>query len=281
MQDTGKRHEPFQATAKIPIWLTTTAVIVLILLLALTVNQTREQGIVEQFSRQQMAIARGTASGIEDFISSVEKSMVTISRLPYVRGTAPEATGQGIQVTYKDLGKVEFIEMPYVKGTTAEVTAQSIKVIYDDLGGKVNFIALEDGDGVVTVGYPPSALGEVLGKRLESRPYSSEIQKTGKTYIGALQQPAAGEDEGTDAQSLSVIVAVPIYDARNKFSGAVLAALSLSTIIDRYILSKSETSCCAWIMDSEGTILAHPDPSLTGQRPVSYTHLTLPTKRIV
>ena len=56
IKDTDKRHD------QIPIWLTTTAVIVLTLLLALTVNQTREQDIVEQFSRQQLAIARGTAT---------------------------------------------------------------------------------------------------------------------------------------------------------------------------------------------------------------------------
>src|SRR5665648_398464 len=112
-KDTDNRHESFRTKAKIPIWLTTTAVIALILLLALTVNQTREKDIVEQFSRQQMAIARGTATGIEDFISSVEKSMILISRLPYVRGGVPEVAGQSIRVIYKDLGKMEFIAMPY------------------------------------------------------------------------------------------------------------------------------------------------------------------------
>lgn len=264
IQDTDKHHEPFQTKAKIPIWLTTAAVIVLILLLALTVNQTREEDIVEQFSRQQLAIARGTATGIEDFISSVEKSMILISRLPYVKGNMPEVTGQGIKVIYKDLGKMEFIEMPYVKGNMPEAISQSIKVVYDDLEGKVEFIALEDKDGVVTTGYPFSALEGMLGKSFESRPYSPEIRETGKPYIGTL--PVAGEVgiEGHDT-SPSVIVAVPTYDAENRFSGTVLAALSLSTLVDRYIMSKSETSCCAWIMDSAGTILAHPDLFFVGK----------------
>ncbi|MBN2398497.1 MAG: PAS domain S-box protein [Deltaproteobacteria bacterium] len=263
MQDTGKRHEPFQATAKIPIWLTTAAVIVLILLLALTVNQTREQGIVEQFSRQQLTIARGTATGIEDFISGVEKSLILISRLPYVRGTTPEATGQGIQVIYKDLGKMEFIEMPYVRGGADEAAMQSIKVVYEDLGGKVDFIALEDADGVVIIGYPPSVLDGMLGKSFEPHPHFSEIQKTGKPYIGTPLPPTGEGDAETHDKSRSVIFAVPTYDSENRFSGAVLAALSLSNIVDRYITSKCET-CCAWVMDSEGIMIVHPDPSCIG-----------------
>ena len=273
IQDTDKPHKPFRIKARIPIWLTTAAVIAFILLLALTVNQTREKDIVEQFSHQQMAIAKGMATGIEDFISSVEKSMIIISRLPYVSGTAPEATGQGIKVIYKDLGKMEFIEMPYVKGNMEDVTAQSIKVIYDDLGGKVDFIALENTDGVVTIGYPPSALEGVLGKSFESRPYFPEIEETGKPYVGTLPPlPVAGEnDMEAQGKSQQVIVAVPTYDSENRFSGTVLAALSLSTIVDRYITSKCET-CCTWIMDSEGTMIVHPDPSCIGHGLVALEH---------
>ena len=272
IQDIDKRHEPFQTKAKIPIWLTTTTVIVLILLLALTVNQTREKDIVEQFSRQQLAIARGTATGIEDFISSVEKSMILISRLPYVRGNIPEVTGQGIKIIYKDLGKMEFIAMPYVAGNMPEATSQSIKVIYDDLDGKVEFIALEDRDGVVTTGYPPSALDGMIGKTLESRPYSPAIQKTGKPYISTLPLPPVGENDAEvhDA-SQSVIIAVPTYDSENRFSGTVLAALSISTIVDRYITSKCET-CCAWVMDSGGTMIVHPDSACIGHSLVALEH---------
>lgn len=251
---------PIRTKAKIPIWLTTTAVIVLILLLALTVNQARERDIVEQFSRQQMAIARGTATGIEDFISGIEKSLMLIARLPYVRGTVPEATGQGIKVIYQDPGKMEFIEMPYVKGTAPEVATQSIKLVYDDLGGKVNLIALEDVNGVITSGYPPSTIEGILGKHLESRPYFPEIRKTGKPYIGIISSLIAGEEseKTPDSSPRSIIVAVPIYDARNRFSGSVLATLSLSTLVERYMTSKCR-NCCMWIMDSESRTIIQPD----------------------
>ena len=246
---------------KIPIWLASTAVIFLILLLALTVNHAREKEIVKQFSRQQTAIARGTATGIGDFISGIEKSMLLISRLPYVRGIVPEPTGQDSH----DPGKKKHLGIPSVRETREEVIAESIKVIYENLGGKVDFIALEDTNGVVTIGYPSSALKEILGQRLEPRPYFQEIRKTGKPYIGTMVLPAFSEKNTRKSNtSHAVLIAVPTYDSRNQFSGAVVAALSLSTIVDRYIASRRELSCCAWIMDRQGIIIAHPDPASVG-----------------
>lgn len=246
---------------KIPIWLTSTALILLILLLAFTVNHAREKEIVTQFSRQQTAIVKGTATGIGDFISGIEKSMLLISRLPYVRGIAPEPTAKGSH----DPGKKKYLGIPSVRETREEVITESIKVIYEDLGGKVDFIALEDTNGVVTIGYPSSALKEILGQRLEPRPYFQEIRKTGKPYIGTMVLPSLSEkNSGTSNTSHAVIIAVPTYDSSNRFSGAVVTAISLSTIVDRYIALRRELSCCAWIMDRQGIIIAHPDPASVG-----------------
>ena len=246
---------------KIPIWLTSTALILLILLLAFIVNHAREKEIVTQFSRQQTAIVKGTATGIGDFISGIEKSMLLISRLPYVREIAPEPTAQGSH----DPGKKKYPRIPSVRETREEVITESIKVIYEDLGGKVDFIALEDTNGVVTIGYPSSALKEILGQSLEPRPYFQEIRKTGKPYIGTMVLPSLSEkNSGTSNTSHAVIIAVPTYDSSNRFSGAVVTAISLSTIVARYIALRRELSCCAWIMDRQGIIIAHPDPASVG-----------------
>jgi len=60
--DTGSNgYKSFRPNMRISIWLTTAVVIAFILILALTVNYAREKGIVEQFSRQQMAIAQGNS----------------------------------------------------------------------------------------------------------------------------------------------------------------------------------------------------------------------------
>ncbi|MBW2648504.1 MAG: cache domain-containing protein, partial [Deltaproteobacteria bacterium] len=188
-------YKPFRPNLRISIWLTTAAVITLILILALTVNYAREKDIVEQFSRQQVAIARGAATGIKDLISSVEKSMIIISRLP----SCPPCS--------------------YVTEITPETTRQSIKVIYDDLGGDVEFIVVENKDGVVTAEYPPSIFKEITDESLKRSPYLHEIRETGKTYIGDVELAWKGAAED---RVQSVIVAVPKYDAEDNFSGVVL-----------------------------------------------------------
>ena len=228
-------YKLFRPNMRISIWLTTAAVITLILILALTVNHARENDIVEQFSQQQMAIARGTATGIEDFISGVEKSMIIISRLPHIRESMPE------------------------------VTEQDIKMIYDNLEGQVECIVMENKDGVTTSAYPPSIFEKITGSPDESGFKShacfQEIKKTGKPYISGLLLAGEEKQENVRNRFRPVIIVVPKYDSENRFSGAVLAVLSLSTIVDRYLTSGSETSCCAWIMDNSGAILAHPDQS--------------------
>ena len=99
MDKTGFNDEKrfFKTYKGISIWLTTLAVIILILLIALTIKNTRERAMVTQFSKQQMAIVRGTAAGIEDFLIGVEKSMIILSRLPCVRETMPETTVQSMR----------------------------------------------------------------------------------------------------------------------------------------------------------------------------------------
>jgi len=228
MNKTGidNSYGSFLSNIRIPIWLTIAAVVLFILVLAFTVNHARERDIVEQFSQQQRAIASGTAAGIEDLISSVEKSMIILSRLPCVTGVLPETT------------------------------RQSIKVIYDNLDGKVEFIAVKDINGVVTAKYPSSIFEEITDESLKVAPYFQEIRKTGETYIGDLHLMREGE---TEDKVQSVIVAVPKYDTRNNFSGVVFTSLSLSAIIDRYIKATSDISGCGWIIDNNGAILVRPD----------------------
>ncbi len=59
----------------IPIWLTTLIVITMILLFSLIIYDAREREMVGQFNRQQMAIAKGIAAGLEDLVSGIEKGI--------------------------------------------------------------------------------------------------------------------------------------------------------------------------------------------------------------
>ncbi len=62
------------------IWLASITVIILILLLALTVNSAREKDMVEFFSRQQLAHVHNTATRMADIFLQVEKNVALFSR---------------------------------------------------------------------------------------------------------------------------------------------------------------------------------------------------------
>ena len=70
----------------IPIWLTTLIVITMILLFSLIIYDAREREMVGQFNRQQMAIAKGIAAGLEDLVSGIEKGIASRSELPGAKG---------------------------------------------------------------------------------------------------------------------------------------------------------------------------------------------------
>ncbi|MGB4088948.1 MAG: hypothetical protein WBK44_04415, partial [Smithellaceae bacterium] len=57
------------------IWLSSAAVIILILLLVLTVNYAREKDMAELFSQQQLANVKNTATRLSESFSQVEKNI--------------------------------------------------------------------------------------------------------------------------------------------------------------------------------------------------------------
>jgi len=220
---------------RIPIWLTTLIVIVMILLFSILINNAREKEVVEQFSRQQMAIARGAAAGIEDLISSMEKSMIIHSR----RRSSEK--------------------------TDSDLTLENIRIIYEDLEGKVEFIAKESESGSALLAYPSSFRKDFVAKRPELQGLIRKIRTKGSPQVSDLLWNDREEPGAAKKRSNFIIVAVPRLDAENRFSGVAFAALSLSAIVDRYIQpAKDDFSCDAWIIDDRGIILFHPNRALTG-----------------
>ena len=62
------------------IWFASSTVIVLIILLALTVNHAREQDMVALFGRQQLAYVQNISERLVDVLNQLEKDIKTFSR---------------------------------------------------------------------------------------------------------------------------------------------------------------------------------------------------------
>ena len=150
---------------KLSAGLTAAAVIILILLLALTIRHAREREMVRQFKLQQIAIARGIATRLEDLIISVEKGLLTLATEP----DAPPA----------DVHK--------------------IMMLHAGMEGKVSFVAVTDAKGDVLTKYPPLVIGK--NGHFGVTQVFTQVRESAKPAAGTILMP----DEKGDYSRVMVL----------------------------------------------------------------------------
>jgi PAS domain S-box-containing protein len=217
---------------RVPVWLTTLIVIIMIVMFSLMINQARVKESAEQYGRQYMTIAKGTAAGIDDLFDSVEKSLIILSR-------------------HHD-GMVR----------------SNIRETYDDLEGKIEFLAINDHRGNVIEAYPKT-FREVILKNISESPafikLIQEIKKTGKSRVSTLISVDLKDGNAQEKKYRVVIIGVPEFDLNKNYEGIVYAALSPSSVVERYIkITKTDLPSDAIIADDTGTVLFHPINTFVG-----------------
>ena len=187
---------------RVPVWLTTLIVIIMIVMFSLMINQARVNESAEQYGKQYMAIAKGTAAGIDDLFDSVEKSLIILSR----------HHGGMVRATMRET--------------------------YDDLQGKIEFLAINDHRGKVIEAYPKAFRDDILKNISESPAFIKliqEIRKTGKTRVSSLISVDIEQGSSQGGKYRIVIIGVPELDSNKSYAGVVYTALSPSSVVDRYI----------------------------------------------
>jgi len=213
----------------VAIWIATVALIALILLLAVTIHHKIEKDMIRQYGQQQLAIAKEKAERIEELLGGIERRLVLLSKLPTIKKIRPAGT------------------------------LKSIMVVFDDLEGKVQFIGRLDENGDVLSVYPSGLIENGFGRSLQYRFYMEEIERTGKPYVSDLIVLKSPGKNGQPEMIKSIIIGVPKYNDDFRFSGVILAALSLSTLTSEYFKpGKHYVSHDTWLIDQNGTILIHP-----------------------
>jgi PAS domain S-box-containing protein len=216
---------------RVPVWLTTLIVIIMIVMFSLMINQARIKESAEQYGKQYMTVAKGTAAGIDDLFDSVEKSLIILSR--HHSGT-----------------------MHYMRET------------YDDLEGKIDFVAISDREGKVIEAYPETFHDDILHDISRSSAFlklTQDVRKTGKTRVSSLISVDLKAGNSQEKKYRIVIVGVPDFDLNRKYAGIVYAALSPSSVVERYIkITKTDLPCDAIIADDTGTVLFHPRNEYVG-----------------
>src|SRR5271157_1569673 len=211
---------------RVPVWLTTLIVIIMIVMFSLMINQARVKESAEQYGKQYMTIAKGTAAGIDDLFDSVEKSLIILSR--------------------------------HHSGTMLS----SMRETYIDLEGKIDFLAISDREGKVIDAYPRIFHHDLLKNISGSSAFLKliqDIKKTGKTRVSSLISVDLKAGNGQGKKYRVVIIGVPEFDLNRRYVGIVYAALSPSSVVERYIkITKTDLPCDAIIADDTGTVLFHP-----------------------
>ncbi|HQJ08541.1 MAG TPA: ATP-binding protein [Deltaproteobacteria bacterium] len=250
------------------IWLTALTVVVLIILLALTVYNVREQAIVELFSAQQASIAGQIASRTEESIAKCEKGMIMLSKLLSAEDISPEKKIEHIQALHAEL---------------QEIVLAIVEI---------------DEDGLVVDGYPKDISARLKRKRFDDPAIEHALKKMSLRYTGEIRNIGGLGTGQRSIQGKAIGIGMPIIGAEGKYNGALLAIMPPQLILGRSIPIDRTYMNDFWLVDESGRIIFHPNQDILahditkmspqGDRafkmfsynPVHYSELTLSQKGV-
>ena len=231
MTQSVKINKLLYKTMKVRIWLASIAVIILILLLALTVNNARERDMVDLFSRQQLASAQNAATRMTDIFDQVGKNIALFS---YFDPQGKILTGDSDQET---------------------------KIFYSGWVNSINAVLLFDVEGKIQRILPQGALpGVNLTKHFK------DLKQQNKQYVSLALSKKIPKDNITQKTDWYLIWGYPIWLQGNVFSGAWMVSFSLAALVDVCEKQIRDNQLGElWIVDEQGQIIIHPDSSFIGK----------------
>ena len=226
-----KAYKLLRQALNIRIWLAGIIVILLILLLALTVNNAREKEMVDLFSRQQLASAQNASVRLTEIFSQVEKNIVLFSFFDSNRK----------KLTQEDYWKMEVLYPVWENAIKA--------VLVFDANEKIRFIL------------PQGALSAV---DLASHFRAMKLQKG--QYLNLALSDKLPKDSFSPKQNWYLIWGYPVWLPNNVFAGAWMVSFSLSELVDACEKQiKDNQLGDLWLLNQQGRVLLHPHSSFIGK----------------
>ena len=227
----SKINKLFHKAIKVRIWLASIAVIILILLLALTVNSAREKDMVDLFSRQQLANVQNTATRMADIFSQVGKNVALFSHFDLQLKISSEE----IDSYYKILS------------SGWESTFNTVVVL--DAAGKIRSIYPRNT-------YPAINLSD----------HFKILQKEQKQYLGLALPERSRAVSLKQKMDRYLVVGCPLRRPDGKFAGAWIFSFSLSAVVDKYEKqTRNNELGDLWLIDEKQQIIIHPDSAFIGK----------------
>jgi len=213
------------------IWFASLSVIVLVVLLALTVNHAREKDVVEIFSRQQLAYAQSTASRVADIFTQLEKNLTLLSRL----STQDKALS----------GKID----------------DEFKIIFSGWEDAIDMVAFFDAKGQLRRVYPPHAS---LG--MDVVEHFNTLKETKENYASLVWKDVVPPDGKTGEKGWNIIIGYPTWHRDNIFSGAWFVSLVLKPLVEEFEKQMNGNKLGSlWLVDEKGNFIIHPNGAFIGK----------------
>ncbi len=225
-----------------------TSLLVLIALYLGISTARQMKGIIrDQFNQQQLALARNLAATIEDHMQSAHNDLALLNSIAAVQYAEMEEYESLLLTVLPVLYRDNLIEIRRV-----------------DRNGKVLFVANDEGVGLNPIGLVYQEPALYLSWARDSR-HRGEI-------MGAALR---AKDPVNDKKSLVLDLVTPTYEnSANKlhpqpshsFSGYLRASLDVGRLLQRTVPPvKSGRTGYAWVLDSSGTFLYHPETPFIGE----------------
>ncbi len=200
--------------------------------------------VKEDFNQQQLVLARHTASLLEQDINFLKRELNTLNYSPAIQYIEPLTWANRMRATLasvREEGVVEIIR----------------------IDAKDRRAYLVDGRG----------LDHIISNSFPDAPYldwAANPINRGRVYIGPVSTQVADY-----AGRLIAVMAVPTYEVSvdenhpqpsGVFAGVLVFYLDAQRLADKFTRQiRSGKTGYAWIMDSQGTFLSHPEPDFVGK----------------
>ncbi|GLI33245.1 sensor histidine kinase [Desulforhabdus amnigena] len=203
--------------------------------------------IRDQFNEQQLVLAKATAHRIESTIQSAIADLVLLNSLPAIQYCDSDAYEILLLSTLPVLNRDNIVEIRRV-----------------DREGNTLFVANDQGIGMKHFGLLHQEAGVYLS-------WASDLNHRGKTMGTGVRS----KDQAKDKKTLVFDLITPTYEdstdsahprPSHRFSGYLKVTLDVARLFHQIIPSiRSGKTGYAWVLDSSGTFLYHPESSFVGE----------------
>jgi len=225
----------------------TVALVGLALYLGASTARYMKEIIRSQFNNQQLVFARTSALKIETSIQNAVTDLILLNSSPAIQYCDPEAYEALLLSTLPVLNRDHIQEIRRV-----------------DREGNTMFVADEQGVGMKHLGPLRREAGVYLS-------WASDMSNRGKTMATGLRT----QELSKDRKRILIDFVVPTYEdssdpqhprPTHRFAGFLAATLNVSSLLQEIMPPvRSGKTGYAWVLDSSGSFLYHPEPSFVGE----------------